>query len=207
MPFFNRHFGLFALCVLMACGDANAGEIGPSAPPDGGGEPLSQVRTFELVCSASNLDLVLAIDLAIILSDAFRPSGSNEVTLGAGVTLVEESVEALIEANVPVIDVASMSVRTALTGASPSTMTSTLPNTPVDDFDLSTDPDENGSPGPHRFQLSAVAETATVANGSGEVVFSLDVLRFAFGDFSVPDDCVGGRTLTGVPIKFTVEAN
>lgn len=195
-----------SLSLIVACGDANAGELGPS-DPEGGSEPLSQVRTFEFVCVYSDLQLVLAIDLAVILDEAFRPSGSNEVTFAAGVTFVEESVEALIDANVTRIDVSSMSVTTALAGASPSMMTSVLANTPIDDFDLTADPDDSGAPGPHRFQLTTVTETASVEEGRRDVVFTVDDLRFAFGDFSVPDDCAGGRSLSGVPITFRVQPN
>lgn len=69
------------------------------------------------------------------------------------------------------IDIVSVELVTRLTGAAPGTIGTTLAAAPISNFDLEGDPDDNGVPGPHRFDLDTVIITTTVTGGADQVEF------------------------------------
>lgn len=203
-----------ALGAIAGCGGANAGPLGP--PSDGGaggsggaggtgGQPPLGQSSFRLNCERDMLQLSLAIELAIELTSPFSSAATTEATLSASVTFDEGSVASLLDGGFTVIDIASMSITTDLSGATPATMTASLGDTPINDFDLQADPDDDGMPGPHRFELDPVTATATTMPGASEVVFNLgfDGISFVLGDFNIPTNCVS-PSLGGVQIGFPV---
>ncbi len=210
-----------ALCLVAAvgaiagCGGANAGPLAP--PSDGGaggnggaggtgGQPPRAQSTFRLNCERDMLQLSLPIELAVELTAPFSSAMSTEATFFASVTFDEGSVASLLDGGFTVIDIASISVTTNLTGATPATMTATLGDAPINDFDLEADPDNNGSPGPHRLELDPVTATATVMPAATEVVFGLtfDGVSLALGDFNVPSNCIS-PSLVGIDVTFPVD--
>jgi len=202
-----------ALGAIAACGGANAGPLIPAG--DGGvggtgGTPPTKQGAFRLNCEFDTLRLNLPIELFVEITKPFSRSDSTEATFSASVTFDEESValliEALIDAGVPtVIDIASASVTTNVTGGNPATMTASLAEAPINDFDLQTDPDDDGLPGPHRLELDPVTATANATPEATEVVFGLEFggISLALGDFNVPADCAD-PSLVGVAVRFPV---
>lgn len=203
---------LMTLVATAACGgteneSGTGGDI--SATGGTGGTPLSPSgeQTFELGCMRPDVSLNLEIELAVRLSERFVSGTSSDATFGPAVTLTEASTEALIDAGVESIDVTSMSVQTRLLGAEPSTMTTLLADAPLEDFDLRTDPDDDGVPGPHRFELIPITETVVPLQGANMVEFSISAVAISFGDFSVPQSCVDSQSLVGSPLSFAVASN
>lgn len=203
---------------MTACGGANAGQLLPPGAGGSGGAagsggtggvalPPSGVRTFEVGCLRPDLDLTFDIELRIDLDEPFGESDSTEVTFTPAVTMSEDTAAALIDATVETIDITAMSTQTSLTGASPTTITTLLEEAPIQDFDLTTDPDENDVPGPHRFEFAPLTTTAFVDSGADEVEFVVSTVSFDFGDFSVPASCVDGISLVGTPLSFPVSEN
>jgi len=203
-----------AFGAIAGCGGANAGPLLPAG--DGGvggaggsggtgGAPSTERGTFRLNCEYDTLQLNLPIELFVELTQPFARSGSTEATFSASVILDEGSVASLIEEGITVIDIASVSVTTNLDGASPATMTASLPGVPIDNFDLQTDPDDDGMPGPHRLELDPVTATANATSEAMEVVFGLNFggISLVLGDFNIPSDCVD-LSLGGVAVSFPV---
>jgi len=60
---------------------------------------------------------------------------------------------------------------TRVTGAAPGTIGTTLAAAPISNFDLEGDRDDNGVPGPHRFDLDTVMITTTATGGADQVEF------------------------------------
>lgn len=209
------HTGLVALAAAMtACGGANAGEllatggIGGGAGGMGGQggtePPTSDSRTFELECLRPDVDLSFEIGLLIELDEPFGVSESTDLTFTPSVILGEESVAALIEAGVETVDITAMALEARVEGAAPNGITSALDDTPIQDFDLAADPDDDGSPGPHRFVLLPIDVRAFVAADADQVEFVLGPVSFEFGDFRVPASCVDGISVVGNPLIFPV---
>jgi hypothetical protein len=158
-----------------------------------------------LSCEYDTLQLDILMELVVELTKPYSKSSPTEATFSASVTLDEESVASFLGAGVPVIDIVSASVTTNVTDASPSTMTASLGAAPIDDFDLQADPDDDGIPGPHRFELDPVTDTSHAAPGASEVTYDLefDGISLALGDFNIPIDCLG-PSLVGIVLKFPV---
>lgn len=203
---------LVALVATTACGgtEDDSGTGGETNATGGtSGTPLSPsgAQTFELGCMRPDVSLNLEIELAVRLSEPFVRGTSSDATFGPAVTLTEASTEALIDAGVESIDVTSMSVQTRLLGAEPTTMTTLLADAPIEDFDLSVDPDDDGTPGPHRFELIPITETVVPLGGADTVEFAISAVAISFGDFSVPESCVDSQSLVGSPLSFPVSSN
>lgn len=203
-----------ALGAIAACGGANAGPLNPAGGGGAGGSggaggtgnqpPVGQ-STFVLTCERDTLRLSIPIELVVELTKPFSSSGSTEATFLASVTFDEESVGSLIDEGITSIDIASASVTTNVTGGNPPTMTASLGEAPINDFDLRTDPDDDGLPGPHRLELDPMTVTANAAPEATEVIFGLDFagVSLVLGDFTIPSDCVS-PSLGGVALRFPV---
>jgi hypothetical protein len=207
-------FLVTALGVLTGCGDTNAGAIGGGG--HGGGDnaggtggvvepPPPGEATFRIACEFGPLDLQVPIEVTVALSAPFSNSRSTEATFSAVVVFNEASVDSWIDAGITVIDISSIVITTTLTGATPTAMTSSLANAPIDNFDLTGDPDGNATPGPHRFELAPTTATANADTDARVVTFDLSFsgISIAFGDFQIPGDCVGS-SLERRPLEFDV---
>ncbi len=203
-----------ALSAIAACGGANAGPLIPAGEGGAGGAPPTGQGVFRLNCEFEteelNLPIELLVELFVELTEPFSRTDSTEATFSASVTLDKESVasliEALIDAGLPtMIDIAAASVTTNLTGANPETMTASLVGTPILRFDLQADPDDDGLPGPHRFDFDPVSVTANATSEATEVFFGLDFggISLSLGNFNVPADC-DDSSLGGVALRFPV---
>lgn len=203
------------LGAMTACGGANAGELlgtggnGGSDMGTGGSLPAPpmETRTFEVACLRPDLDLTFDIELRVDLDAPFGVGESTEVTFTPTVTMLEETAAALIDATVETIDITAMSVQTRLSGTDTSAITSALVEAPIQDFDLADDPDENGTPGPHRFELPPASEGASVVGGADRVEFVLSTIAFEFGDFRLPESCVDALSVVGTPLTFPVSSD
>jgi hypothetical protein len=204
-----------ALGAVVGCGSANGGLLGSggtggtgSAGGAGGtvAPPPIDQSSFRLSCEFDTLELNIAIELLVELTEPYSSSGSTEATFSASMTFDEESVASFLDAGVTVIDIVSASITTNVIDATPTNMRASLGAAPINDFDLETDPDDNGIPGPHRFDLDPVTTTSTATAGASEVVFDLefDGVSLVLGDFHVPMDCFG-PSLVGVVVSFPVE--
>jgi hypothetical protein len=213
----NKLCGLAALAVVLGCGGANGGQLGSGgdggAPGTGGigGEggtggpgPIDETN-FRLGCSYDTLELDILFELVAELTEPYSASASTEATFGASIILDEKSVASFLDAGITKIDIGSALVTSNITGATPSAMGASLGDAPINDFDLEQDPDENGVPGPHRFDLDPATTTSTAAPGAAEVTFDLQFegIRIALGDFNIPADCFG-LSLVGVAMRFPV---
>ena len=207
-----------ALGAVVGCGSANGGPIGPGGTGGAGSTggaagaggtitppPMDQ-SSFRLSCEFDTLDLNIVIELIVELTKPYSSSGSTETTFSASMTFDEESVASFLDAGITVIDIASASITTNVSGATPANMRASFGAAPINDFDLETDPDDNGIPGPHRFDLDPVTTPSTATSGASEVVFDLefDGVSLVLGDFLVPMDCVG-PSLVGVVVSFPVD--
>jgi hypothetical protein len=112
-------------------------------------------------------------------------------------------VQSASQVGATLIDI-SASVTTSVTGATPATMTASL-GAPLDDFDLQSDPDDNGMPGPHRLELDPMTATSNAAPEAKEVAFKLDFdgISLTLDIFNIPADCFG-PSLVGVAVRFPV---
>lgn len=181
-------------------GAAGAGGAGGTR-----GAPQVEQAAFRLDCDYSTLQLTLPIEFVVELARSFAGESSTEATFTATVILDEASVASLIGEGITVIDIASVSVTTNLDGATPTTITASLPGVPIDNFNLQTDPDDNAMFGPHRLELDPVTVTVSAAPDATEVVFGLAFsgISFDLGDFDIPSDCVD-PSLRGSPARFPV---
>ena len=207
-----------ALGAIVGCGSANGGALGSAGAGGTGGTgsaggaggtgappPMDQ-SSFRLNCEFDTLDLNIVIELLVELTEPYSSSASTEATFSSSMTFDEESVASFLDAGVTVIDIVSASVTTDVSGATPTSMRASLGAAPINDFDLETDPDNNGIPGPHRFDLDPVTTTSTATSGASEVVFDLefDGVSLVLGDFHIPMDCFG-PSLVGVVVSFPVD--
>jgi hypothetical protein len=158
-----------------------------------------------LSCAYGALQLDIVIELVVELTQPYSNSRSTEATLSASVTFDEASVASFLDADVPVIDIVSASVTANVTGAVPGAMTASFGAAPINDFDLQSDPDDNGVPGPHRLDLGPMTATSKALPDAREVAFALQFsgISLALGDFNVPADCLG-PSLVGVVLRFPV---
>jgi hypothetical protein len=149
----------------------------------------------------------MAFELVVELSEPYSRTGPIEATFLPTVSLDEASVASFLDAGITVVDIVSMSVRTNVDGAVPAAMTASYGAAPINDFDLLADPDDNGVPGPHRFELDPVTATSRPVTGATEVAFDLGFsgISIALGDFNIPMDCVG-PSLVGIVLTFPVES-
>jgi len=207
---FNELCLVAALGAIAGCGGANTGPLGPGGHGGAGGgggtgdpPPVDQ-STFLLTCENGTLRLNIPIELVVELTEPYSNSRSTEATFSAAVILDEESVASLVDAGATMIDI-SASVTTNVTGATPATMTASLGAAPLDDFDLQSDPDGNGMPGPHRIELDPVTATSNAAPEAKEVTFKLDFdgISLTLGIFNIPANCFG-PSLVGVAVRFPV---
>ena len=215
---FNTLCWAVALAFVAACGGANGGELGSGgdggAPGTGGaggnggslGPTPSDETSFVLGCNYDTLELDIQFDLVAVLSEPYTSAGSTEATFSASMLFDEESVASFLDAGITTIDIGSALLTTTISGAIPSTMGSSLGDAPINDFDLEQDPDRNGVPGPHRFDLDPVTTRSTTTPEASEVAFDLRFggVRIALGDFNVPADCIG-PSLVGIAMRFPVE--
>jgi len=200
-----------ALGAIAGCGGANAG---PSDPGGSGGSsgaggtagsPLVGQSTFRLSCENGTLQLSIPIELVVELTEPYSNSRSTEATFSASVTLDEESVASLIDAaGNPLITIVSALVTANVAGATPTMMTASLGGVPFS-LDLQDDPDNNGMPGPHRFELAPMTATANADPGAREVVFRLrtDGVSLVLGTFNIPMNCFS-PSLFGPALEFPV---
>jgi hypothetical protein len=157
-----------------------------------------------LSCENGALQLSIPIELVVELTEPYSNSRSTEATFSASMTLDEESVASLIDAGNPVIDIDSASVTANVTGATPPQMTASLGGVPFR-VDLQTDPDNNGMPGPHRFELAPMTATANADPGARMVAFRLrtDGISLVLGTFNIPMNCFS-PSLFGPALEFPV---
>jgi len=200
------------LVTILGCGGDGGGQGAGGAAASGGSggsaatfvpNPSGQA-SFDVTCSVSGIELAFDVELRAELSRSFRGTESTEVAFSAAVTIDQETSAALIDAGIPAIDIVSMSVRTGISGASPSTITTFFAGGPIDDFDLTVDTDDDDAPGPHRLELEVIDTTATARPDATEVEFDLDSIAFVLGDFRVPERCFG-FSASGVSLSFPVE--
>ena len=158
---FRELFLVATVGAIACCGGANAGPLGSGGSGGSGGAggtggpPLVDQSTFRLSCQNDTLELSIPIELVVELTEPYSNSRSTQATFSATVILDEESVAALIEAGNTLVDIASASVTTNVTGATPTQMTASLSGVPFR-VDLQSDTDDNGMPGPHRLELEPV---------------------------------------------------
>jgi len=205
--FFVRilYAALSLLLVASACGDSGNGSAGSGGTGGDGGDGPSKQTSYALSCRIDDLVLELPIDLSYTLDAPLSAGGSTEMTFSAVFTFPESATEALIDANVDKIDIISLSVGSRVSGATPATLGTSLAEAPINDFDLRTDTDDNGGPGPHALALSSVRTPITVDEAAERVELSLTLEQVSalLGDFLVPNDCTA-PTLVGVSASFPV---
>ncbi len=189
--------GLLLVVGALACGGTDG---------DSAGSTLSMQSAYTLSCAIDPLVLDIPIELSYELDRPYRLGRTSELSFSAVVVFSEQTSSALIGAGVSKIDIISLRVATSLRGAAPPLLGATLMAAPINDFDLATDTDDNGLPGPHRFGLGPVAVTSAAAEGATEVELglSLDQISLVLGDSDVPADCAG-PSLVGPSVRYPVE--
>ena len=208
---------LFALpfvvaLVVSGCGGANGGPLEESGSGGVGGTggatepPFARTSEFLLRCQYDTLELTLSIEIVVEPLALYSNSTPVETAFSASVTLDESSTTALLDSGISVIDVASAEVVTRILGATPTTMTSSLDSAPINDLDLEADPDNDGTPGPHRLELGRMVAVTTAETGARAITFGVAIggVSLNFGDFEVPTDCLGTASLVGTAIRFPV---
>lgn len=190
------------LCATAACGDATGGSLGSGGH---GGSPLEAQSSYRLSCTIDTLVLEIPIEIPFELDRPYTVGGSAELTFSASVTFEEQAATALIEAGVSKIDIISLEITPWMAGTVPSTLRTFLAAAPINDFDLETDTDDNGIPGPHRIELDTVTTTSTVVGNAQEVVVGLGLgqVSLVLGEFEVPRDCLRPE-LVGFSTRFPV---
>lgn len=190
------------LCATAACGDAKGGSLGSGGS---GGTPLEERSSYRLSCTIDTLVLEIPIEIPFALDRPYTEGGSTELTFSASFTFEEQAATALIEAGVSKIDIISIEITPWMAGATPSTVRTSLAAAPINDFDLETDTDDNGIPGPHRIELDTVTTTSTVVGNAQEVVVGLGLgqLSLVLGEFELPRDCLRPE-LIGFSTRFPV---
>lgn len=205
----HRHRS-FLVCLGAALALAGCGGESTETGGEGGagGAGLERRSTFELSCSIDTITLEIPITLDYALDAPLTESEASSITLRATVTLAEDVAAALIDAGVPTIDLLEVRVRGSVTGASPASIEATLAGVPINDFDLRSDPDDDGAPGPHELDLDEAMVDLRPDTGVAEVVLGLDLdgLAWTLGDFSVPDDCTQ-PTLVGFAASYPVSSS
>lgn len=188
--------GLMLMAGALACGGEEGGSLD---------SPLSMESTQRLSCTIDSLVLGIPIELSHELDRPYARNGSVELTFSTVVVFNEESSLALIDAGVSKIDVVTMRVATSVEGASPSVLGTSLEAAPINDFDLEPDTDDNGIPGPHRFELAPVTVTSVPTEGADQVELgiSLSEISLLLGDFQIPEDCVS-PTLAGQAAAYPI---
>ena len=204
-----------ALFLAVACGNnspemGNGSGGGPGGGSGGsGGAPLSpdaQSATFTLSCEVVPIELRIPFDFTVSPDRAYTENGTSEVMLSASMTIDEQTVSALLGSNIDDIDISSGTIGVDLLGATPERIETSLVDTPINDFDLAVDTDDNGVLGPHRFEFETVTATTTVAPSANDVTFRLTFggISIVLGDFSIPEDCLS-PSLVGQPAGFPVQ--
>jgi|GEM_PF-6363420 len=171
-----------------------------------GGNPLAEQSTYRLTCMIDTTVLEIPIELSYALDRPYTEGGSADLSFSAAVTFEEPAVRTLIDAGISKIDILAMNVGTWVIGATPSMIGTSFGAAPINDFDLDVDTDSNGAPGPHRLELDTVMVATRVSKGAQEVELGLglDQVSLLFGDFLVPEECLG-PTLVGFAARFPVE--
>jgi hypothetical protein len=167
---------------------------------------MAQMSTYRLTCGVNSGVLDMPIELFFELDRPYTEAGSADVTFSASLTFEEQTTTDLIDAGVSTIDIVSIEIAAQVTGAAPGTIGTTLAAAPISNLDLEGDPDHNGIPGPHRFDLDTVIITTTVNGGMRKVEFGLFLggISLVLGDLDVPEDCLG-TSLVGFSASFPVE--
>ena len=195
------HTSLLLLGAVAACAAANGGSLGSGG---NGGDPETKQSSHTLTCTIGALDLEIPIELTYVLERPFVAGAAADLSITAAVIFDEAFSAALIDAEVPVIDIMSIDVSSLVLGATPSSLGTSLAEG-INDFDLEIDTDDNGDPGPHRIELEATTTATTADEDASEVTLglSLDGLSLLMGDFQMPADCID-PTLVGFSVAFDV---
>lgn len=191
--------------AMAGCGDDSGG---PNGGGGAGGAPLQQRTTFDLECTIDELTLQVPIALEYTLDRPLMETDTSTLTTRAAVTLDETAATSLIDADVPTIDIVAVRVRGSVTGASPTRIENALPDVPINDFDLRSDPNDDGTPGPHVLMLDDAVVNLRPDTGATEVTLGLDLtgIDWRLGDVRIPDDCIQ-PTLAGFSSVFPVSSN
>lgn len=193
---------LLVFCTLAAgCGNGDGGPTGGT-----GGDPLEERSAFQLSCLVDTVLLQIPIELSYRLDRPYVAGSASELTFSAVITFSEETAGMLIEAGVDKIDIISLQTASSVDGAAPSSVQTSLSAAPINDFDLTLDPDDDGLPGPQHLALDPVTVTSTADQDAERVELGLRTsdISMVLGDFEVPTDCVG-PTLVGFGSEFPVE--
>ena len=197
----SPYISLLLLGASLGCG---AGDGENLSSGGAGGGPETKQSSHALTCTIGALDLEIPIVLTYVLERPFVAGAAADLSISAAVIFDEAFSAALIDAEVPVIDIMSIDVSSSVLGATPSSLESSLA-VGINDFDLEIDTDDNGAPGPHRVELQAVTTATTADDDASEVTLSLslDGLLLLMGDFQMPTNCID-PTLVGFSVAFDV---
>lgn len=188
------------LAASAGCSDAGGGGAGGS-----GGNALAAQSSYRLACTIDTLTLEIPIEAHFELDRPFGEGAVSALTFSAAVTFGEPAVGLLLAAGISTIDIISMDISAWVTGAIPMNVETALGDAPINDFNLTVDPDDNGVPGPHSLELEAATITMTPEADATAVEFGLrlDQIALVLGDFRVPDDCLN-PALVGSSARFLV---
>jgi len=191
---------LLVLGINAGCGDTNGG----AGTGGSGGAPPAEQSSYRLSCTIDTLVLEIPIELTYQPNRPFVAGAAADLSFSAAVIFDEAFSAALIDAGVSKVDIMSMDITSWILGATPSMLETSLAEG-INDFDLDVDTDDNGAPGPHRFELDTVVTTTSVDEDALEVELglSLDGVSLLMGDFQVPSGCLG-PTLVGFTARFPV---
>lgn len=190
---------LLVLAAISGCGDANAGTGGS------GGTPRAEQSSYRLSCTIDTLILEIPIELTYQPDRPWIAGAPVDLSVSAAVIFDEAFSESIIDAGVSKIDIMVIDVASAISGATPSVLETSLADG-INDFDLIIDTDDDGAPGPHRLELETATTTVSVDEDATavEIGLGLDGVFFMMGDFEMPDDCLN-PTLVGFAARFLVE--
>jgi hypothetical protein len=157
-----------------------------------------------LTCTIDTLELEVPIELTYLPDRRLIAGAPAGLRFSASVVFDEGFSAALIDAGVSKVDIMSMEISSTVLGAIPPTLKASLA-AGINDFDLETDTDDNGQPGPHRLELEMVDTTMLIDEDADELELglALDGIILLLGDFQMPSDCLS-PTLVGFGVTFDV---
>lgn len=204
LPDMTRLSPYVSLLFLGASVGCGAGDGENLSNGGNGGGPETKQSSHTLTCTIGALDLEIPIELTYVLERPFVAGAAADLNITATVIFDEAFSAALIDAEVPVIDIMSIDVSSSVLGATPSSLGTSLAEG-INDFDLESDTDDNGARGPHRIELEVTTTATTADDDASEVTLglSLDGLSLLMGDFQMPADCID-PTLVGFSVAFDV---
>jgi hypothetical protein len=194
---------LTLLSLTAGCGNGDGGSAG-----GGGGTGLNELErqsSYQLSCMVDTLLLQIPMELSYRLDRPYVAGGSSELTFSAVVTFSEDTAQMLIDAGIDKIDIISAEITASVYDAAPSAVKTSLAAA-INDFDLTVDTNDDGTPGPHQLELDPVTVTSTASESAQTVELGLSTsdISMVLGDFEVPDRCLG-PTLVGFASEFPVE--